>query len=287
LRLAPLASKVHHIRAMHASTHRRARIAALCTFFAMVAGGAPVDAGKKKKAKDADLTADQIIEKMIDQDPLGYGGAESHVTMALVNDRDQESKRKLFMRSRKDGDTRRLFVRFQSPSDVSGTSFLGIDDDGDRTQWLYLPAVGKSRRISGKQRNAAFVGTDYSYADLDNRDIDDSTKERLTDEKVGKQDCFYVEVKPTSDESAYARVDLWIAKDSYLPMRIRFYDSSDTEVKRLTVQEVKKVEKRWVITESKMVDLKRQHTTVMKVTEIDIRDDIPLEQFEERALERE
>ena len=44
---------------------------------------------------------------------------------------------------------------------------------------------------------------------------------------------------------------------------------------------------RWVIAESKMVDLKRQNTTVMKVTEIDIRDDIPLEQFEERALERE
>ncbi len=274
---------------MHASTHRRARVAALCTFLAMVAGGAPVDAGKKKKKKDkdADLTAEQIVDKMIDQDPLGYGGAESHLAMALVNDRGQESKRKLFMKSRKDDKTRRLFVRFQSPSDVAGTSFLGIDDDGDRTQWLYLPAVGKSRRISGKQRNAAFVGTDYSYADLDNRDIDDSSKERLADEKVGKEDCFVVEVKPTSSESAYARVDLWIAKDSYLPMRIRFFDSADTEIKRLTVQEVKKFEKRWVITESKMVDLKRQHTTVMKVNEIDIRDDIPLEQFEERALERE
>ncbi|MCA9680195.1 MAG: outer membrane lipoprotein-sorting protein [Kofleriaceae bacterium] len=273
---------------MSYSSHRRARIAALCTFAVLIAGGAHVDAGKgKKKSKDADLTADQIVQKMIDTDPLGYGGAEARIAMALVNDRNQENKRKVLMRSRKDGDTRRLFVRFLSPSDVAGTSFLGLDDDGDRTQWLYLPAVSKTRRISGKQRNGAFVGTDYSYADLDNRDIKDATKTRRDDEKVGKQDCFVVDAAPSSKDSAYAKVSLWIAKDSYLPLRIRFYDGSGNELKRLTVQEVKKVEGRWVIIESKMVDLKRQHTTVMKVTEIDIRDDIPLEQFEERALERE
>lgn len=274
------------------STQRGARVAALCTFLAMLMGGAHVDAGDgksktKKKAKKDDVTAETIIEKMIDTDPLGYGGAEARIAMALVNDRDQENKRKVVMKSRKDGDTRRLFVRFLSPADVQGTSFLGIDDGGTRTQWLYLPAIGKTRRISGKQRNAAFVGTDYTYADMDNRDIEDSTKVRLDDEKVGKQDCYVVEADPTSSESAYGKVKLWISKASWLPLRIRFYDSKDNEIKRLTVQEVKKVEGRWVIAESKMVDLKRQHTTVMKVTEIDIRDDIPLEQFEERALERE
>lgn len=270
-------------------SHRRARIAALCTFVVTLAGGAHVDAGggKKKKATKDAATAEEIVEKMIDTDPLGYGGAEARVAMALVNDRGQENKRKVVMRSRKDGDTRRLFVRFLSPADVAGTSFLGIDDGGKRTQWLYLPAIGKTRRISGKQRNAAFVGTDYTYADMDNRDIEDSTKVRLDDEKVGKQDCYVVEVDPTSAESAYGKVRLWISKSSWLPLRIRFFDGAGKEIKRLTVQEVKKVEGRWVIRESKMVDLKRQHTTVMKVTEIDIRDDIPLEQFEERALERE
>ncbi len=274
---------------MQLTTHRRARIAAVCTFAVLLAGGAHVDAGKGTKTKKAkaELTAQQIVDKMIDMDPLGYGGAEARIAMALVNDRGQENKRKVVMRSRKDGDTRRLFVRFLSPTDVAGTSFLGIDDDGDRTQWLYLPAVSKTRRISGKQRNAAFVGTDYSYADLDNRDIDDSTKVRLDDEKVGKQDCYVIDAAPSSKDSAYGKVSMWIAKDTFLPLRIRFYDGSNNELKRLTVQEVKKVEGRWVIMESKMVDLKRQHTTVMKVTEIDIRDDIPLEQFEERALERD
>lgn len=266
---------------MSVCTRRRATAAVAVTLAAMLVG--PAHAGDKKK----DLSADAIIEKMIDADPLGYGGAEARIAMALVNDRGQESKRKVMMRSRKDGDTRRLFVRFLAPADVAGTSFLGVDDGGSRTQWLFLPELGKTRRISGKQRNAAFVGTDYTYADLDNRDVDDSSKVRLEDEKVGGKACFVIEVDPTSTESAYGSIKLWIDQTSFLPLRVRFYDDAGAEAKRLTVQEVKKVESRWVITESKMVDLKRQHTTVMKVIEIDIRDDLPLEQFEERALERE
>jgi hypothetical protein len=275
---------VHRAPTSLATVHRRARLAGVFTVLALLIGGSTLPAGAGKTKPEPGAQA--IVDRMIEQDPLGYGGAEARILMVLVNDRAQETKRKVVMKSRKDGDTRRMQVRFLSPSDVAGTSFLGIDDDGARTQWLYLPATAKTRRISGKQRNASFVGTDYSYADLDNRDVDDSTKTRLADEKVGEQDCYVVEAKPTSSESDYARVMLWISKESWLPMRIRFYDAADVEVKRLTVQEVKQVEQRWVITESKMVDLKREHTTVMKVTEIDLRDDIPLETFTERELER-
>jgi hypothetical protein len=271
-------------------TRRRAGAGLAALLAATLAGGATLFGGAPAPAHAADkkagLTAEAIIEKMIDADPLGYGGAEARILMVLVNNRNQENKRKVVMKSRKDDKTRRLTVRFLEPTDVAGTAFLGIDNDGERTQFLYLPEMAKTRRISGKQRNGSFVGTDYSYADLDNRDIDDSTKKRLADEKVGNQDCYVIEAVPTSGESEYGRVDLWISKESFLPVRIRFYDKKGTESKRLTVQEIKQVEKRWVITESKIVDLKREHTTVMKVTEIDLRNDIPLDQFSERALSR-
>jgi len=258
--------------------NRRTRIVSLLAGLVLLASAAPASAKK--------LSADKIVDEMLERDPLGYGGAEAHIAMALVNSRGQTQKRKMVMFSRKDKDTRRLFVRFLAPSDIMGTAFLGIDDDGDRTQYLYMPASNKTRRISSKQRNGSFVGTDYSYADLDNRDIDDSKKSLLPDDKVGKQACYVVEAKPTSGESKYGRVVLWISKTTFLPLRIRFYNRHGDEIKRLTVQEVKKVESRWIIAESKMVDLKREHTTVFKVVEIDLKDDIPLEQFTPRALER-
>lgn len=258
-------------------TGARAFAAALAAL-ALLAGAGPAAAGEP--------SATRIVDEMIAVDPLGYGGAEARIVMALVNDRGQEQKRKVVMFSRKDGNTRRLFLRFLSPSDIAGTSFLGIDDDGDRVQHLFMPAMAKTRRISSTQRNASFVGTDFSYADLDNRDIDDSAKKRLPDEQVGGQNCYVVEVVPTDAGSQYGRVQLWIAKQTYLPLRIRFYGKNGAEIKRFTAQEVKKVSDRWLITESKMVDLKRQHTTVFKVTEVTLRKDIDLEQFTVRALER-
>ena len=236
------------------------------------------------QANKLDGTA--IVDRMIDNDPLGYGGAEARVLMVLVNNRDQQRKRKLVMMSRKDGDTRRTFVRFLSPSDIAGTSFLGVDDDGDRTQHLYLPALSRTRRISTKQRNASFVGTDYSYADMDLRDIDDSTKKRLADGEVGGRACYVVEVRPRSEDSKYRRVVLWVGKKSLLPLRMRFFDAHDREIKRFTARQVKKVGGRWIVFESKMVDLKREHSTVIRVVDIKLRDDIPLEQFSVRALER-
>lgn len=257
----------------------QARIVSLAAGLALLAASAPAHAGKN-------LSAEKIVDEMLERDPLGYGGAEARIAMALVNSRGQTQKRKVVMYSRKDDDTRRLFVRFLSPADIKDTAFLGIDDDGNRTQYLYMPRSNKTRRISSRQRNASFVGTDYSYADLDNRDIDDAAKRRMPDDKVGNRPCYVVEAKPTSGESKYGRVVLWISKKTFLPLRIRFYNRRDDEIKRLTVKEVKKVESRWIIAESKMVDLKREHTTVFKVVEIKLRDNIPLEQFTQRALER-
>jgi hypothetical protein len=259
--------------------HRTIPAAALTVAFALAA--APGAAEAKGK------TADQIVDEMLELDPITYGGAEARVLMVLVNKRQQQRKRKVVMLSRTDGEVRRTYIRFLAPNDIAGTSFLGIDNDGDRVQHLFMPALGKTRRISSKQRNSRFVGTDYSYADLDNRDIDDSRKKRLADDKVGGQDCYVVEVAPSDSDSDYGRIRLWIAKNSYLPLVMKFFDGRGKEMKRFVVKDAKKVDGRWVIQESKMVDLRRKHSTVMRLASIKFKSDIPLEQFSVRALERE
>ncbi len=261
------------------STRRRARTAALFVLAGLVlGGGGPIRAGT--------LDGDAIIDKMIKNDPFGYGGAETRLLMVLVNSRNQQRKRKVVMFSRKSGDTRRTFLRFLSPADIQGTAFLGIDNNGTRVQHLYLPALSKTRRISSRQRNASFVGTDYSYADLDMRDVNDSVAKRLPDARIGKYNCYVVDAKPTDSKSIYGRIRVWIDKKSMLPLRMRLYDKRGNERKRLLIKQLKKVGKRWVIAESKMVDLKRQHTTVFKLVEIDTNKTIPMSQFTVRALER-
>jgi outer membrane lipoprotein-sorting protein len=261
--------------------NNRARIAAFIVAAHCVAF---IGAGS---ASAKGLTAEEVIAQMIQRDPLGYGGAEADVMMILINKRGQKQSRQMVTMSRNDDGKRRMFVRFGSPADIAGTAFLGINEKGERIQHLYLPALAKVRRISGSNRNGRFVGSDYSYADMDYTDWEKSTKKLLPEEKVSGQDAYVVELRPTDEDSEYARVMLWIGKKTLLPLRIRYFDTKGAEIKRMTVQEVKQEAKKWLITESKMVDLSKEHTTVLKVSSVKLRDDIPLEQFTVRALDRE
>ena len=231
-------------------------------------------------------SADKIIDKMVKQDPLGYGGAEATLSMNLVNKRKQKKARKFILYSRTDGDNRRTFVRFLSPADIQGTTFLGLQINSKRRQYLFLPALDKIRRISGADRNSAFVGSDFSYADMDLRDVDNSSKELLGDGKVRGKECFKVKVTPKSPQSAYGKVVVWVNKKTYLPMRMRFYNKKGGEIKRLIIAAEKKVQGRWIITISKMVDLKRNHTTIIQVKKIALKSNIPLAQFKPRALKQ-
>ena len=42
------------------------------------------------------------------------------------------------------------------------------DDD----QWLYLPALKKTKRIASGDKSGSFMGSDFSYADMTDRKLD-------------------------------------------------------------------------------------------------------------------
>ena len=73
--------------------------------------------------------------------------------------------------SRKGGEVS-SFVGFERPSDVAGTRFLSVEEkSGGTEQFIYLPAFKKVKRIVGAQRDQSFMGTDFSYADLEGRRV--------------------------------------------------------------------------------------------------------------------
>ena len=59
-------------------------------------------------------------------------------------------------------------IEFTGPADVAGTKFLITEPkEGADEQLLYLPAFDKVQKISGSSRKGAFMGSDFSYEDLD------------------------------------------------------------------------------------------------------------------------
>ncbi len=85
----------------------------------------------------------------------------SNGIMALVEKGHKPRVREMisFRQDLENGDTHSL-IRFKKPVDIKDTGLLTLDYDQDKDsdQWIYLPAVKKSRRISSKRKGGRFVG---------------------------------------------------------------------------------------------------------------------------------
>ena len=46
------------------------------------------------------------------------------------------------------------------------------DDEKDDDQWLYLPALKKTKRIASGDKSGSFMGSDFTYADMTTRNLD-------------------------------------------------------------------------------------------------------------------
>ena len=134
-------------------------------------------------------------------------------------------------------------IEFIEPADVRGTTLLLLEQAGeeDDLQYLYLPAFKKTRRIAGSQKNGSFMGSDFTYADMESRDAQEGTKTREANTTVGGQDSFRISVLSSDPESDYSKVELWIHTQLFLPLKTEFYDRKG---KLLKVMQAKKIEKR-------------------------------------------
>jgi outer membrane lipoprotein-sorting protein len=212
----------------------------------------------------APLTARQVIDLVVEGDPWGLADAQV-VTHGIMKDKHgSTSELRFTSRARRyDPPLSRTLVRFSAPADLAGAGFLQTQKrEGDDDRWLFLPELKRSRRISGSLRSSSFMGTDYSFADIDKRDLREGEVSLAADELLaGKYPCWHAIVKPTRGDSEYSRIELWIRKDNQLPVLWRMYDKAGELLKTLTAQEVRRVQGRWFITRSLMENVREQHQT--------------------------
>jgi hypothetical protein len=130
------------------------------------------------------------------------------------------------------------------------------------------------------------MGTDFSFADLDRRDLRESDASSKPDENIGNYPCFHVDVIPKRSDSPYSRVEMWIRKDNYLPLKMQMFDKAKVLVKTFTAGEVRRVSGRWFVSKSKMVDNSQSHETELDLDTIAVSGAEPDDEFTVRALEK-
>jgi len=241
------------------------------------------------RAVAAEPSPREILDRVLEADPWGLSGAviSAHAT---VRDRSGATRELAFTgRSRRyDGLLSKGLVRFTAPADVAGVGFLQIQSKaGDDDRYLYLPELKRARRIAGSNRGQSFMGTDFSYADLDRRDLRQAAAEAHGEETLARFPCWRVVVKPTGADATYARAELWVRKDNFLPLKMEMYSRSGALLKTLTTQEVRRISGRWFITRSTMVSHEEGQKTELVILELDPRTDLADGEFTVRNLEKQ
>lgn len=199
-------------------------------------------------------------------------------TMILMDKSGNQNEREMVI-YQKGGDKR--LVRFLSPADQKGISFLSLPND---LMYLYLPAFRKVRLIASHVKNQNFAGTDFSYDDMSSFSFAQDYDSKL----IESSDTFYsLKLTPKPEiEKDYSQLKMWVNKDSYVPSKIEYYNKSGNLWKILTFDNIEKIGKYRIAIEMEMKDLEKSHSTKMIIDEIKLDSGLSDDIFTTRNLQR-
>ncbi len=234
------------------------------------------------------MSGDDIIKKVVDADPYGLSNAQVSIRMLLKGKTGSTSELHLSSQGyRYDPPRSKVLARFSAPPDLAGAAFLQIQKaSGDDERHLFLPEIKKARRIGGNLRSNAFMGTDFSYADMDLRDLRESSAKLLGEETMGKFSVYHIEVSPRETEAVYSKMELWVDKATFFAIELIGYDKAGAKWKSLKVKEVAASGAHRYVKHAEMTDEKSAHTTKLIVEKINFGSPPPDSEFTVRNLEK-
>ena len=159
----------------------------------------------------------------------------SEGTLVLKNKKGNVKKREMIVYSKKQAAGYDSFFEISKPADVAGMKFLTIAQKGDDEQRMYLPAFGKSRKISGSGKDGKFLGSDLYFYDLEDHDLDDYTYKYIKDEEWDGKSCFVVESYPVDKDAPYSKIINWVCKDDYYVYKVEMYDKKQNRLIKTSV----------------------------------------------------
>lgn len=172
----------------------------------------------------------------------------------------------------------RAIIAFQKPASVAGTRFLTVENaEGVEDRWIFLPALGKVRRIASGEGSGSFVGTDFSYDDMSSlsRDAGDDTHRVLKEESLDGKDCWVIESIPKDASYQYSKAIQWIAKDTKMVWKIEAYDRKGSLAKVLEILKAETVQGNLTPMVTKMSTVADKTSTTIYVDIIKYNDKIP------------
>ncbi len=244
-----------------------------------------------------DPEARAIMEKVDARDD--GDNMTSSMEMILIDKKKKRRIRKIRNYWKDKGKDTLKIMFFLYPADVKDTGFLTFDyDDPDRDddQWLYLPALRKTKRIASSDKSGSFMGSDFTYADMTSRDLEDYDftfyeKKKAMDVK-GVQTWVIWSIPRTReviDETGYEKSLLFVRQDNFVVIRAKHWVRDGGYLKYLDVKQLDHIDGIWIGTEIHMTKKKGKettHKTELKLSDVKFNQDLSFELFTIRRLEK-
>ena len=220
------------------------------------------------RAEAAPPTGRDIM--VMEDERLDGDDRKTLMKMTLINKRGRKRVREVENFSKDYGKDKKSVMVFKKPADIRGTAFLSWEyDDPAREddKWLYMPAMKKVRRISGASKNEYFMGTDFTYDDMGDRNVDEDTYTLLGRESLKGHDCWKIESIPVDPEDMYTRKLLWVSKAANMVVQAEYYDK-DGLLKVYKALDFKKQDDFWTLFRSEMDNISLKHKTIMEMASV-------------------
>jgi hypothetical protein len=208
-------------------------------------------------------------------------------TLEVVNAKNRvTTKQWEFVRLGAFGDSKAT-LRFTEPPEVKGVALL-IHNHPDRAsdQWMWRPQIGRDQRVALQDRSARFFGTDFSFEDLEERDVDQFDYKLAGSDTIDGAACWKLESRPKQTKSSqYTNSLIWIRKDNYVVAEVEAYHKNGL-ARRIQYRDIQNVQGHWTARRLEVLDAKTNSRTILKLEKLQY--DVPLSEadFTLQALRR-
>lgn len=241
-----------------------------------------------------DPRARKIMEKVDARDDGDNQRAE--MKMVLIDKKDYQRVRRIQTYTKDKGEDTQRLMFFEHPADVKDTGFLTYDyDDPDKDddQWLYLPALRKTKRIASSDKSGSFMGSDLTYSDMTSRDLEDYDFTIKKEVVVYGQQTWLIESIPRSrevvEETGYTKSYLFVRQDNYYVVRAVHWVRDGGYLKYVDTKKLELIDGIWVGTEmhvTKKKGKKKVHKTILTFSNVRFNQDLTEDLFTIRRLEK-
>jgi hypothetical protein len=239
-------------------------------------------------------SAREIMDKVTATRKLD--GSEAMVKMTTTDDKGQSREREITMATKlyDGGKTEKRIYRFTSPADVQGTSILVFDYEAKADDvWIFLPALRKTRRIVSSQRAQSFMGSEFSYGDLNIPMLDEFNYTIAKEESFGGEACWVIDAVPKTKEIAeaegYSKKTYWVSKAKLAAVRGLLYDKDGKLQKEFVAQDIKLLDpknKRYRAMHMEMINKQNGRRSVFESKKVTFAPNTKDEYFTTAYLER-